>query len=150
MNIEQQLDICIRLTAAFILSAIVGLNREREDHPAGLRTHILVGLGASLFTGLSIMAFPGGDQARVASYVVVGIGFLGAGMIIEGREPSRVRGLTTAAGIWSVAAIGMACGSASYLLAAIATILIWFVLEVIRRMEKKFISTDNGRPTEQP
>src|SRR5436309_15569844 len=100
MTIEQQLDVSLRLVAALILSAIIGYDREQNDHPAGLRTHILVAMGAALFTGLSMSAFPGSDTGRVASQIVVGVGFLGAGSIVQLRGQQNVRGMTTAAGIW--------------------------------------------------
>ncbi len=137
MSLELQLEVSIRLIAALVLSAIVGYDREQHDHPAGLRTHILVGLGSALFTGLSIFAFDKGDPGRVASQIVVGIGFLGAGSIIQLREPRNIRGLTTAAGLWAVAAVGMACGTGNYLLAAVATILIWFTLAIIKHMQRR-------------
>jgi len=135
MSLELQLEVSLRLIAALVLSALVGYDREQHDHPAGLRTHILVGLGSALFTGLSIFAFQPGDPGRVASQIVVGIGFLGAGSIIQLRGPGAIRGLTTAAGLWAVAAVGMACGTGNYLLAAIATILIWFTLAIVKRMQ---------------
>lgn len=137
MPLEQQLDICVRITIAAILSAIVGFERERADHPAGLRTHILVGMGSALFTALSLYAFPNGDKGRVAAQIVTGIGFLGAGAIIQGRKPTSIHGMTTAAGIWAVAALGMASGSANYLIAAVAAILIWFVLSILGRIERQ-------------
>jgi putative Mg2+ transporter-C (MgtC) family protein len=144
MPLELQLDVCLRITVAAILSAIVGYDRERHDHPAGLRTHILVGLGSALFTALSLLAFGAGDKGRVAAQIVTGIGFLGAGAIIQGRRPNSIHGMTTAAGIWAVAALGMACGSGNYLIAAVSTILIWFILAILGRIEKaSFPSRDH-------
>ena len=107
LSVEEQLSLCLRLVIAAILSAIVGYNRERHDHPAGLRTHILVGVGAALFTVLSIAGFPSGDKERVASQIVVGIGFLGAGAIVQSKSRFSVKGMTTAAGIWAVSARAM-------------------------------------------
>ena len=141
MPLEQQLDLSLRLVVAAILSGIVGYDREQHDHPAGLRTHILIGIGAALFTVLSMYAFAQADQARVAAQIVTGIGFLGAGAIVQGRRPYNVYGLTMAAGIWSVAAIGMACGTGNYLIGVVGAILIWFVLAVLRRLEP-----DSKRP----
>src|SRR3954468_2827119 len=138
MSLELQLDASLRLLVAALLSAAVGLNRERFDHPAGLRTHMLVGMGACLFTVMSMMAFPGGDPSRIASQIVVGIGFLGAGSIIQTNRRG-IRGITTAAGIWATAAIGMACGTGLYLLATVAALLIWLVLSVVGRLEKLVI-----------
>jgi putative Mg2+ transporter-C (MgtC) family protein len=134
VNLETQLELSLRLIAAAILSGVVGINRERYDHPAGLRTHMLVGIGSALFTILSTFAFPNGDSGRIASQIVVGIGFLGAGSIIQSSR--RIRGMTTAAGIWTVAAIGMACGTGHYLLAAITALLIWFILSMVGKFEK--------------
>lgn len=116
-----QLDIVGRLVLASILGAAIGLEREIHDHPAGMRTHLLVALGSAGFTILSIEAFaaPGADPARIAAQIVTGIGFLGAGAII--RQGLSVKGLTTAAGLWVVAAIGMAAGAGYYSAALIAT-----------------------------
>lgn len=146
MSLELQLDVSLRLVVALILSAIVGYDREQHDHPAGLRTHILVGLGSALFTGLSLFAFEKGDPGRVASQIVVGIGFLGAGSIIQLRERRDIRGLTTAAGLWAVAAVGMACGSGNYLLAAVATILIWFTLAIVKHMQGRGQDDKDANP----
>jgi putative Mg2+ transporter-C (MgtC) family protein len=119
------------LLAAF-LSAFIGISRERAGFDAGLRTHIIVGVGACLFTILSRFAFPGNDTARVASNIVVGIGFLGAGTII--RQENRARGLTTAAGIWVTAAVGMAVGTGAWLLACAASAIIWVVFVPMRHL----------------
>ena len=126
MNVE--LVSVIRLILGFILSGIVGLEREVSLKPAGLRTHVLVGLGSTLLTVLSIDAFPGADPSRVAASIVVGIGFLGAGTILKTKE--KVIGLTTAATLWIVASIGVATGAGFYLLAIIATILAFLVLKL--------------------
>ena len=100
---------------------------------------------ATLFTQLSVDVAqvgytqdgrPYGDTGRIAAQIVSGIGFLGAGAIVQGRKPYNVYGMTTAAGIWAIAAIGMACGSGNYVIAAFGAILIWFVLAVLRRVEK--------------
>jgi putative Mg2+ transporter-C (MgtC) family protein len=129
MTIEQQLDMCVRVFVACMLSGLIGFERERSGHSAGLRTHMLVGLGSALFTVLSIFAFGPGDPGRVAAQIVTGIGFIGAGTIIRRQTPSRsLRGLTTAAGIWAVAAIGMACGAGLYVLGAFSTLLAIFLL----------------------
>jgi len=128
MALELQLELCVRITVAASLSLLVGLEREWQGQPAGLRTHMLVGLGAALFTVLSLFAFAEGDPGRVAAQIVAGIGFLGAGSIIQRRERNTPHGLTTAAGIWAVAAIGMACGAGAYVLGVFSTALILFVL----------------------
>jgi len=126
MNLE--LELVVRLILSFVLSGLVGLEREVSLKPAGLRTHILVGLGSTLFTVLSLQAFSGSDPSRVAASIVVGIGFLGAGTIIKTKE--KVIGLTTAATLWIVASIGVATGAGFYLLAIIATILAFSVLKL--------------------
>jgi putative Mg2+ transporter-C (MgtC) family protein len=126
MNLD--LELVARLVLGFILSAIVGLEREVSLKPAGLRTHVLVGLGSTLITILSLNAFPGSDPSRVAASIIVGIGFLGAGTIIKTRE--KVIGLTTAATLWIVASIGVAIGAGFYLLAIVTTILAFSVLKL--------------------
>ncbi|MCP3976071.1 MAG: MgtC/SapB family protein [bacterium] len=108
-----------RLLLAAVCSGLVGYERETAQKAAGLRTHTLVGVGAAVFSVASIVGFEGPDQSRVAAQIVTGIGFLGAGAIF--REGVFVRGLTTAAGLWVVASVGMAAGSGSYWLAAIGT-----------------------------
>jgi uncharacterized membrane protein YhiD involved in acid resistance len=120
-----------RLLVAALLAGAVGLEREVHFKAAGFRTHMLVGLGSALFTVLSINAFgPSGDPGRVAAQIVTGIGFLGAGAIF--KEGATVRGLTTAAGLWTVAAIGMAAGAGRLLLAAMATAVVLLVMFGLR------------------
>ncbi len=108
-----------RLLLAAVCSGLVGYERETAQKSAGLRTHTLVGVGAAIFSVASIVGFEGPDQSRIAAQIVTGVGFLGAGAIF--REGATVSGLTTAAGLWVVAAIGMAAGSGTYWLAAIGT-----------------------------
>jgi len=128
MNLELELELVAKVILGFIFSGIVGLEREVSLKPAGLRTHILVGLGSTLLTILSLDAFPTSDPARVAASIIVGIGFLGAGTIIKTKE--KVVGLTTAASLWIVASIGVATGAEYYLLAAITAILAFLVLKL--------------------
>jgi putative Mg2+ transporter-C (MgtC) family protein len=108
-----------RLLLAALCSGLIGYERETARKAAGLRTHTLVGVGAAVFSVASIVGFEGPDQSRIAAQIVTGVGFLGAGAIF--REGAIVTGLTTAAGLWVVASIGMAAGSGSYWLAAIGT-----------------------------
>ena len=108
-----------RLLLAAVCSGLIGYERESSRKAAGLRTHTLVGVGAAVFTIVSIVGFPGSDSSRVAAQIVTGVGFLGAGAIF--REGTYVTGLTTAAGLWVVAALGMAAGSGSYWVAIIGT-----------------------------
>jgi len=125
MSIE--LEMALRLLLAAALGAIIGYQRERAGKPAGLRTHILICVGAALFTVASIYGFGTSDTARVAAGVVAGIGFIGAGAIIRGGE-GIVAGLTTAATIWAVAGIGLAAGAGLYLVSTIATVITLIVL----------------------
>lgn len=134
MSYEQQLLGFLRLLLAALLSALIGSNRERLHKSAGLRTHMLAGVGACLFTILSIQAFPASDHSRIAAAVVQGIGFLGAGVIVQRKGASH--DLTTAASIWTVAAVGMTVAVGSWLLAICTTLLVWITLEIVRRFSK--------------
>ena len=127
-------ELCLRLIVAFVLGGIVGLEREYRSKDAGFRTHFLVAMGSALFTVISQYGFGETlkDSSRVAAQVVSGIGFLGAGIIIF--QKNMVRGLTTAAGLWVTAAIGMACGTGMYLVAAVTTALVLLGLEVLHFM----------------
>jgi putative Mg2+ transporter-C (MgtC) family protein len=131
----------VRLATAALLSGLIGFEREAHHKAAGLRTHMLVGLGASLFTMLSAYAFGGEDTTRIAAQVVSGIGFLGAGAIF--REGANVRGLTTAAGLWAVAAIGMTTGVGLVLGAVTATVLGLLILYGLGYAEKRLRSRDH-------
>jgi len=123
-----EIELVLRLILTFALSGLVGFEREVSLKPAGLRTHILVGLGSCLITILSLEAFPGSDSARVAASIIVGIGFLGAGTIIKTEK--KIVGLTTAAGLWITASIGIATGAGFYLIAIFTTILAYIVLKL--------------------
>jgi len=121
--------IILRLLLAGALGAIIGFQRERAGKPAGLRTHILICLVAALFTAASIYGFgPASDPARVAAGILTGIGFLGAGAIIRPAGEGVVAGLTTAATIWTAAAIGLAAGAGMYLVATATTVMVLIVL----------------------
>lgn len=113
----------LRIGLSLLLGAVIGLEREVSDKAAGLRTNILICVGATLFTLLSLKF--SGDAARIAAQIVSGIGFLGAGAIM--RDGDRVTGLTTAATIWTVAAIGMAIGYGHYTLGALVTVAVLFI-----------------------
>jgi putative Mg2+ transporter-C (MgtC) family protein len=137
----------LRLLLAGALGALIGYEREAHGRPAGLRTHILVCLGSALFTIVS--GTYGGehsDPGRIASQIVSGIGFLGAGTII--RQGSVVRGLTTAASLWTTAAIGMAAGAGGatlIYLAVFASIIVFVTLGVINTIERSMISRRETR-----
>jgi len=117
------LEMILRLLLAAALGAGIGYQRERAGKAAGLRTHILVSSGSALFTLASIYGFGGAavDISRVAAGVVVGIGFIGAGVILRGQRGEGVAGLTTATTIWVTAAIGLAAGAGMYLVSVLAT-----------------------------
>jgi putative Mg2+ transporter-C (MgtC) family protein len=132
----------LRLLAALVLGAVIGLERERQERAAGLRTVAMVSLGSCLFTIIGAYGFGQTDPSRVAAQIVTGIGFLGAGTIFLRKD--LVRGLTTAATIWSVAAIGMAAGTAQYIIAVFTTLLILSVLMVLKPIERRFFK----RPSE--
>ena len=120
---NQELEMILRLVLAGVLGACIGYQRERAKKPAGLRTHILISMGASLFTVVSIFGFKdGADTSRIAAGVVTGVGFLGAGVIFRSLKGDVIVGLTTAASVWMAAAIGLTTGTGLYLLAIIATV----------------------------
>jgi len=121
-------EMILRLLLASALGAVIGYQREKAGKQAGLRTHMLICVGAALFAIISAYGFSGAiDPARVAAGVVVGVGFLGAGVILH-REGGGVAGLTTAATIWAVAGIGLAAGAGLYIVSAVATAIILGVL----------------------
>ena len=127
----------LRLLTATVLGAVIGFEREYHAKEAGIRTHLLVALGACLFMILSVYGFDfmldrdhvSFDPSRIASQVVTGIGFIGAGTIILQKQ--MVRGLTTAAGLWVTAAIGLACGNGMYIIAVVTTAVVLISLGVI-------------------
>lgn len=123
----------LRVLLAVALGAAVGYERESEGKAAGLRTHILVCLGACLFT-IAGLVFGSADSGRVAAGVVTGVGFLCAGAIM--RQEGVVRGLTTAAGVWAVAAIGVAVGVGLYLLALATTAVVYITLHFLQVSER--------------
>jgi putative Mg2+ transporter-C (MgtC) family protein len=143
-DLNLQLELALRLLVAAILGALIGLEREYHDHPAGMRTHLLVSVGSATFTVLSIEAFtgPSTDPGRIAAQIVTGIGFLGAGAIIKDR--AGVKGLTTAASLWAVAAVGMAAGAAAWGVAIAATVIVIVSLWPLHEIERRVI--DRRRP----
>jgi putative Mg2+ transporter-C (MgtC) family protein len=142
MPLQLQLELTLLLLLAAFLGMVIGVEREAKAHAAGMRTHMLVCLGSCLFTILSEYAFEPGDPGRVASQILPGIGFLGAGIILE-RQAS-VKNLTTAAGVWSTAAIGMAVGSGAWFLAIVATVMVWLILAILFRFELRYLGTKNN------
>ena len=126
-----EFDITLRLAVAMLLGGVIGFEREYRAKDAGFRTHFLVALGSALFCIVSQFGFGFElkDSSRVAAQVVSGIGFLGAGTIIF--QKNVVRGLTTAAGLWVTAAIGLACGTGMYLPAVVTTLMVLIGLEIL-------------------
>lgn len=139
------LTVVINLSVAFILGALIGWLREKEGKTAGLRTHILVAVSGSLLMMLSgemMSLSKTADPGRIAAGVITGIGFIGAGCIVQAR--GSVKGITTAASIWITTAIGMACGLSLYLSAVVATIITLITLEALRHVEKRIIKTKDA------
>lgn len=126
MAILTEFEWLVRIVLALVLGYFIGLERELRGQPAGTRTHAMVAMGSALFMVVSESAFDTDGVSRVASTIVTGLGFLGAGTII--KEEHDIHGLTTAAGIWSVGAVGMGIGLGEYLLGCAGAILIWLVL----------------------
>lgn len=145
--------IVARLLLAAVLSGLIGMERESKQQPAGLRTHLLVGTGACLMMILSVTGFDailsnGGDMirydpSRIPSYVISGIGFLGAGTILVHR--GSVRGLTTAASIWVAAGIGLVAGIGMYFVAILATAIVLIALHILQKIENKYLPSHNRK-----
>ncbi|MES1220598.1 MAG: MgtC/SapB family protein [Bacteroidota bacterium] len=128
-------EILLRFLLAALWGGIVGLDREYRSKSAGFRTMILISIGACFFTMMSSFIGSPGNADRIASNIVTGIGFLGAGVIFRGE--TRINGITTATTIWAVAAIGMGIGSGYYFAAGCASVLIIFVLAILPYLEQK-------------
>lgn len=145
-----QIDLAIRVLAALTCGAIIGLDRELRDHEAGMRTHALAAQGAALFMLAGILlageaeraGYASADPTRIASTVAQGIGFLAAGVIIGVSR--KVRGLTTAAGLWTTAAIGLLCGAGFFFLAFFATAATVVVLSAFKFIENRLPSVSQG------
>ncbi len=141
-----ELEFLLRLFCAAVLGGIIGLEREYRSKEAGFRTHFLVALGSALFMIVSAYGFTDAltndlqrwDLSRVAAQVVSGIGFIGAGTIIFRKSENMVSGLTTAAGLWVTAAIGLACGGGMYILAFGSTVMVLLGLEAFNYFLHKF------------
>lgn len=131
---SREIEIAVKLIVALILGGLVGLEREHDKRPAGLRTNTLICLGATLFGIIGSSFFTdSGDVSRIWQNIITGVGFLGAGAVI--KEEHAVHGLTTAAGIWAVAGVGLAVAAGEYFLAGMAEIMILITLLVLRRVE---------------
>jgi putative Mg2+ transporter-C (MgtC) family protein len=144
---RELVSLTIRLLFAIVLGAVVGIQREYSHKPAGLRTHMLVSLGAALFVIAVLESGMDNDGvSRVLQGLVTGIGFLGGGAILKLQHQREVEGLTTAAGIWLMAAVGVAVGLGRLGLATVGTILTWIIMSWIGRIEHR-IDAKRARQT---
>lgn len=139
-------EICLRLGCAMLIGLVIGTERQYTHRPAGLRTHILVALGACMVAITGELLFHeykplGGvpDPARLSAQVITGVGFIGAGTII--RDGSNVKGLTTAASLWSVACLGTASGFGYYVVSLIGMVFIFITLTIFEVLQRKFLET---------
>lgn len=139
---DNQFDIIVKLFFAALFGSVIGFERRYIGKEAGMKTFALVSLGAALFTilGKEAAFYFGGtgvyDAGRILSYIVMGVGFLGSGIILH--KGLHVKGLTTAAGIWVTAAIGVACALGFYLIAAFSALFVIIIFMVVKRLEEKF------------
>ncbi len=141
-TLENQFDIIVKLFLAALLGSIIGFERKYIGKEAGIKTFSLIALGAALFVILGKEAVPyfslSGvyDAGRILSYIVIGVGFLGSGIILH--RGLHIQGLTTAAGIWVTAAIGIACALGLYLIAAFTALFVIIIFMVVKRLEENF------------
>ena len=136
LTTEELARVIVRLTAAMLVGAVAGINRERVGKAAGLRTHMLVSLGCAAFIiGVEAAGMPRNDISRVIQGLAAGIGFLGGGAILKSAEDKEIRGLTTAAGIWMTAGAGIAVGMGELAVGFIAIGFAWIVLSLLARIE---------------
>jgi putative Mg2+ transporter-C (MgtC) family protein len=139
---SQFVRVTVRLTAAVLLGGALGFERQRGGKAAGLRTHMLVALGTALFAVVPMEAgMPLGDFSRVIQGIAAGVGFLGAGTILKRQDSEQIKGLTTAAGLWLTAAVGMAVGSGWIWVPVVAVVLALLILRVFTTVEDWM---DNG------
>lgn len=149
-------EVVVRLLVAMLIGGLIGWDREKSDKPAGLRTHMLVALGSASFTllgfevgaHLSPRSGEGFDPTRVLQGVIGGIGFLGAGSIIQNR--GQVSGLTTAASVWVAGALGAAAGVGAYVLAGVTTALAFVILSLLSKLEHKPAATVAAGSSDAP
>lgn len=142
-------EVALRLLMAAAFAAVIGLDREKKDRPAGLRTHMLTAVAAAVFTMLTLelaaqFAAAEGkvgsvDPSRVIQAVTAGVAFLAAGSIIQSGD--KVLGLTTGAGMWMAGALGVACGAGFYLIAGFATVLTFAILTLVHFLERRWLET---------
>ncbi|MDR7150660.1 putative Mg2+ transporter-C (MgtC) family protein [Hydrogenophaga palleronii] len=146
LQVEQVTRVTARMVVALLLGAVIGWDRERRDADAGLRTHMLVSLGAALFVMVPAESGMGSDElSRVIQGIVSGIGFLGAGAVLKMGNEGRIHGLTTAATVWATAAVGMSAGLGREGTAVLATAFILVVLVWLRRLEVRKANRERSR-----
>lgn len=146
---RQLIQVCVRLAAAVLLGAIIGYEREKAGKPAGFRTHILVMLGTSMFVLAGIKYGMSSDGlSRIIQGIVTGIGFIGAGAILKIDDQRKIKGLTSSAGIWMTAAIGVLIGLGAVGIAVIATLLTLVILTMAHNLEIKFDKKVKNAPEE--
>lgn len=133
----QMVRVIVRIVTAAALGGLIGAERQRAGKAAGLRTHMLVALGAAMFVMFPVEeGMPIGDLSRVIQGVATGIGFVGAGTILKREDSDEVQGLTTAASIWLTGAIGLAVGAGHLWLPIVSTFVAWIILDVVGRLSR--------------
>lgn len=139
--------ICVRLGMAAAMGALIGYDRERRGKAAGLRTHMMVSLGAALFILVPLRSgIDAADASRVLQGIIAGIGFLGAGAILKPERIGAIKGLTTASSIWVAAAVGVAAGMGREVTAVLGTLAALFILIVMKRVEKRIDTATHAPP----
>lgn len=142
-DLAESIRVVVRILAATLIGAVIGYERERTGKSAGLRTHMLVALGSAIFVLAPLEAgMPIEDLSRVIQGVAAGIGFIGAGAILKLADARVIEGLTTAAGIWLTAALGVAAGLGRFGVAAISAVMAWIILAVLSRIERPGAARD--------
>lgn len=145
-NAQEAVRVVVRLIAALLVGGVIGLQRETSGKAAGLRTHMLVCAGTTLFVLAAIdMGMQQDALSRVIQGLATGIGFLGAGAILKVESSHQIKGLTTAAGIWITAALGVAIGLGQLGTAAIGAVLAWFVLAILIKIDKRIDGSNPDR-----
>jgi putative Mg2+ transporter-C (MgtC) family protein len=145
-NAQEAVRVVVRLVAALLAGGVIGLQRETSGKAAGLRTHMLVCAGTTLFVLAAIdIGMEQDAMSRVIQGLATGIGFLGAGAILKVESSHQIKGLTTAAGVWMTAALGVAIGVGQLGTAAIGTVLAWFVLAVLIKIDKRIDGSSPDR-----
>ncbi len=147
LNLEQWTSLLLRLLIALVLAGIIGYDREVKARSAGLRTHLMVGLGSAMLAVLpQQMGFSDESLARVIQGIVTGIGFLGAGAILKIEDEQRVRGLTTAGSIWATAAVGIAAGLGQEPVAIVTGVFAFVILAWLTRAERRLHPRSDDAP----